>query len=146
MFNTISNLSRKSDKYGDVHFISFLGATLSRLAYMNDNKFLTSYSQIMGPVIQPKLLQGINSVDSSNLGDLLDDQKIFGLDKGTNDIFTNHEYQYKGKNFIDFIGLNMPQNINIINGDLKGNKIFPVPGEETQTEQVKYISIGWSYY
>ena len=146
MFNTISNLSRKSDKYGDVHFISFLGATLSRLAYMNDNKFLTSYSQIMGPVIQPKLLQGINSVDSSNLGDLLDDQKIFGLDKGSNDIFTNHEYQYKGKNFIDFIGLNMPQNINIINGDLKGNKTFPVPGEETQTEQVKYISIGWSNY
>lgn len=56
MFNTISNLSRKSDKYGDVHFISFLGATLARLAYMNDNKFLTSYSQIMGPVIQPKIL------------------------------------------------------------------------------------------
>ena len=146
MFNTINNLSRKSDKYGDVHFISFLGATLARLAYMNDNKFLTSYSQIMGPVIQPKILQGINSVDSSNLGDLLDDQKIFGLDKGNNDIFTNHEYQYKGKNFVDFIGLNMPQNINIINGDLKGNKTFPVPGEETQSEQVKYISIGWSNY
>lgn len=146
MFNTISNLSRKSDKYGDLHFISFLGATLARLAYMNDNKFLTSYSQIMGPVIQPKILSGINGVDANNLGDLLDDQKIFGLDKGSDDIFANHEYQYKGKNFIDFIGLNMPQNINIINGDLKGEKKFPVPGEETQPEQVKYISIGWSNY
>jgi len=146
MFNTISNLSRKSDKYGDVHFISFLGATLARLAYMNDNKFLTSYSKIMGPVIQQKILSGINDVDANNLGDLLDDQKIFGLDKGSDDIFVNHEYQYKGKNFIDFIGLNMPQNINIINGDLKGEKKFPVPGEETQPEHVKYISIGWSNY
>ena len=41
MFNTFKNLSRKSEKYGDVHFISFLGAILSRLAYLNDNKFLT---------------------------------------------------------------------------------------------------------
>jgi len=146
MLNTISNLNRKADRYGDVHFISFLGATLARLAYLNDNNFLTSYNQIMGPVIQPKILQGINGVDSNNLGDLLDDQKIFGLDKGSDDIFANYEYDYKGKNFIDFIGLNMPQNINIINGDLKGEKKFPVPGEETQSEQVKYISIGWSNY
>jgi hypothetical protein len=146
MFNTISNLNRKSDRYGDVHFISFLGATLARLAYMNDNKFLTSYSQIMGPVIQPKILAGINSVDSNNLGQLLDDQAIFGLDKGSDDIFSKHEYEYKGKKFIDFIGLNMPQNINIINGDLKGEKTFPVPGEETKADEVKYISIGWSNY
>lgn len=146
MFNTINNLNRKPDKYGDLHFISFLGATLSRIAYFNDNKFLNSYSQIMGPVIQPKILTGINSVDANNLGDLLDDEKIFGLDKGNNDVFAKHEYDYKGKNFIDFIGLNMPQNINIINGDLKGEKIFPVPGEETKPEQVKYISIGWSNY
>lgn len=146
MFNTISNLGRKTDKYGDVHFISFLGATLARLAYMNDNKFLARYSQIMGPVIQPKILSGINGVDANKLDDLLDDQKIFGLDKGSYDIFANHEYKYKGKNFIDFIGLNMPQNINIINGDLKGEKKFPVPGEETKSEEVKYISIGWSNY
>lgn len=146
MLNTISNLNRKPDRYGKVHFISFLGATLSRIAYLNDNKFLTSYSQIMGQVIQPKILTSINSVDANNLSDLLDDEKIFGLDKGSNDIFSNYEYQYNGKNFIDFIGLNMPQNINIINGDLKGEKKFPVPGEETQSEQVKYISIGWSNY
>ena len=75
MFNTISNLRRKTDMYGDVHFISFLGATLSRLAYMDDNKFLNSYNQIIGRVIQPKILQGINNVDSNNLGDLIDDQK-----------------------------------------------------------------------
>ena len=146
MFNTISNLNRKTDMNGDVHFISFLGSTLSRLAYMDDNKFLTSYSQIIGPVIQPKILQGINNVDSNNLGDLLDDQKIFGLNKSPNDIFSNYEYKYKGKNFIDFIKLNMPQNINIINGDIAGNKSFPVPGQQTPLDAVKYISIGWSNY
>ena len=146
MFNTISNLSRKTDKYGDIHFISFLGSTLARLAYMDDNKFLTNYSQIIGPVIQPKILQGINNVDSNNLGALLDDQKIFGLDKSPNDIFSNYEYQYKGKNFIDFIKLNMPQNINIINGDIAGNIMYPIPGQQTPLDTVKYISIGWSNY
>ena len=39
MFNTISNISRKADKYGDVHFVSFLASTLSRLAYFDDNHF-----------------------------------------------------------------------------------------------------------
>ena len=73
MFNTISNLSRKSDMYGNLHFISFLGATLSRLAYMDDNKFLTSYSRIMGPVIHPEILKGINDVNYNNLSELLDD-------------------------------------------------------------------------
>ena len=132
--------------YGDVHFISFLGSTLARLAYMDDNKFLTKYSLIMGPVIQPKILQGINNVDSNNLGLLLDDQKIFGLDKSQNDIFSNYEYQYKGKNFIDFIKLKMPQNINIINGDIAGIRSYPVPGKQTPLDAVKYISIGWSNY
>jgi len=146
MFNTISNLSRKADKYGDIHFISFLGSTLSRLAYLDDNKFLTSYNSIMGPVIQPRILQGINSVSPNNLSDLLNDQQIFGLNKDSNDIFKNNEYQYKGKNYIDFIGLNMPQNVNIINGDLPGTKQFPVPGQETSPDTVKYISIGWSNY
>jgi hypothetical protein len=40
----------------------------------------------------------------------------------------------------------MPQNINIINGDLKGDKKFPVAGQETPSDTVKYISIGWSNY
>ena len=146
MFNTISNISRKSDKYGDVHFISFLSSVLSRLAYMDDNKFLTSYNAIMGPVIQPKILQSINQVNSNALSDLLDDQKIFGLNKDANDIFNNYEYQYKGKNYIDFLGLNMPQNVNIINEDLLGTVNCPVQGQETPPDTVKYISIGWSNY
>ena len=146
MFNTINNMSRKPDKYGDLHFISFLGSVLARLAYLDDNKFLNSYNSIMGPIIHPQILQGINKVGSGNLSELLDDQKIFGLNKGPNDIFKNYEYQFNGKNYIDFIGLNMPQNVNIINGDLQGNKTVPVPGQPTPSESVKYISIGWSNY
>jgi hypothetical protein len=145
MFNTISNLSRKTDKYGDIHFISFLGSTLARLAYMDDNKFLTNYNKIVGPVIQPQILQGINNVESNNLSALLDDELIFGL-KNQENVFSNYQYDYKGKKFVDFIGLNMPQNINIINGDLSGNISYPVPGQETQLDTVKYISIGWSNY
>jgi len=146
MFNTISNSTRKADKYGDVHFISFLSATLSRLAYMDDNKFLKSYSDIMGPVIQPKILQAINNVKQDNLASLLDDQTLFGLNKDANDIFSNYEYEYKGKNYIDFLALNMAQNINIINGDLPGTINYLVPGEQTPPDFVKYISVGWSNY
>ena len=146
MLNTISNFSRQSERYGDIHFISFLGAILSRLAYLNDNKFLTSYNSIMGPVIHPQILQAINNVNQSNLYSLLDDQTLFGLNKGQNDIFQNYEYQYKGKNYIDFIKLNMPQNVNIINGDIAGNVSYPVKGQTAPLDAVKYISIGWSNY
>ena len=146
MLNTISNFSRNSERYGDINFISFLGAILSRLAYLNDNKFLTSYNSIMGPVINPQILQAINNVNQNNLDLLLDDQTLFGLNKGPNDIFKNFEYQYKGKNYIDFIKLNMPQNVNIINGDIAGNVSYPVQGQQTPPNTVKYISIGWSNY
>jgi hypothetical protein len=146
MFNTIKNFSRKSEKYGDVHFISFLGSVLARLAYLNDNKFLTSYNSIMGPVIHPKILQSINNVKHENLDLLLDNQTLYGLNKDANDIFKNYEYNYKGRNHIDFLKLNMPQNINIINGDIDGIRKFPVPGEQTPIDAVKYISIGWSNY
>jgi hypothetical protein len=100
----------------------------------------------MGPVIHPKILQAINNVNQSNLSSLIDDQTLFGLDKGQNDIFRNFEYEYKGKNYIDFIKLNMPQNVNIINGDIAGSVSYPVPGQQTPPNTVKYISIGWSNY
>lgn len=146
MFNTLSNINRKSDMYGNIHFISFLGSTLARLAYMDDNKFLTSYSKIMGPVIQPKILHCINNVNYTNLEDLLNDETIFELNKTNDNIFSDYKYEYKGKQFIDFIKLKMPENINIINGDIAGNISYPVPGQETPSDNVKYISIGWSNY
>lgn len=146
MLNTFSNFSRQSEKYGDVHLISLLGATLSRLAYMNDNKFLTSYDSIMGPVFHPRILKSINGVNPNNLPLLLDDETLFGLNEGPIDIFKKFEYKYKGKNYIDFIKLNIPQNVNIINGDIAGSISYPVPGQQTPPNTVKYISIGWSNY
>jgi hypothetical protein len=234
MFNTISNLSRKSDKYGDVHFISFLGANLARLAYDDDKKFLKSYLRIMGPVVYDQLLAGIDSVDHNNLRELLDDEKIFGLHKKNNPIqagglnvnlwgprkvdsvasknpvpmvnttdktglnkppqmvpsgvltqmsppqktaqhplvpptvsipeatiipnakkiplmtpvinFDGYTYDYNGKKYIDFIALGMPQNINILNGEIKGKAEYPIPGKPASPGSVKYISIGWSNY
>ena len=146
MLNTISNFSRKSERYGDIYFISFLGAVLSRLAYLNDNKFLTSYNSIMGPVIHPKILQAINNVNQSNLSSLLDDQTLFGLNGWPNDTFRSYEYKYKGRNYLDVIKLNIPQNVNIINGDIAGSVSYPVPGQQTPPNTVKYISIGWSNY
>ena len=141
MFNTISNFSRKSDKYGDVHFISFLGASLARLAYLTDNNFLKNYTEIMGPIIPANILQGINSVSPNNLTELLDDQKIFDLENNT-----SYTYTYNGKKYIDFIGLSMPQNINIINRELSGKLNYLIPSQPATPGSVKYISIGWSNY
>jgi hypothetical protein len=146
MFNSVTNLNRKAEKYGDLHFVSFFSAILARLAYLNDNNFLINYNKIMGPVVNTQILKAINDVDQNNLAKLLDDQTLFGLNGSDSDIFKNFEYQYKGKNYIDFIKLNMPQNVNIINGDLKGTINYPLPGEETPNDAVKYISIGWSNY
>jgi hypothetical protein len=146
MSSFISNLNRKTEKYGDVHFISFFGAILARLAYLDDNKFLKNYNSIFGPVIQPKILQAINGVDPNNLRLLLDDQTLFGLNKWPNDTFRNYEYQYKGRNYLDVIKLNIPQNVNIINGETTGNLVYPLPGQQTPPDFVKYISIGWSNY
>jgi len=146
MSSFISNLNRKSEKYGDVHFISFFGAILARLAYLNDNNFLKNYASIIGPVIQPKILQAINGVNPNNLRLLLDDQTLFGLNKWPNDTFRNFEYSYKGRNYLDVLKLNIPQNVNIINGETRGNLVYPLPGQQTQPNDVKYISIGWSNY
>jgi len=146
MFKTFSNLSRKADRYGDLHFLSFYGATLSRLAYLDDNKFYQNYVTIMGPVIHEKILTAINGVSSDNLQALLDDQTLYGLTGGADDIFSQYEYKYQDKTFLDFVRLKMPQNINIINGEVKGEKQFVVQGASPADSTVRYISIGWSNY
>ena len=143
--NIYKNYQRQKEPFGDVHFISFLSATLSRISYQNDNDFLKSYTSIMGPVINREILDCINKVPSTNLEELLDDEKIFGLKKPDNK-FKDNTYKYKEKLYIDFIKLNMPQNINIINKELKGNIEYKIQGSRPANEQVKYISIGWSNY
>ena len=146
MFKTFSNLSRKADKYGDLHFLSFYGAVLSRLAYLDDNRFYQNYVTIMGPIIHEKILTAINSVSSDNLQALLDDQTLYGLTGGPDDIFSKYEYKYEDKNFLDFVQLKMPQNINIVNGESKAEKQFVVQGTSPADSTVRYISIGWSNY
>jgi len=141
----IKNYKREKERFGDVHFISFLSATLSRIAYQNDNNFLNSYTSIMGPVINPEILESINSVQSNQLDNLLDDEALFGLTT-PNNMFKEYTYTYKQKLYIDFIKLNMPQNINIINKDLKGNVEYKIEGSRPANEVVKYISIAWSNY
>jgi hypothetical protein len=146
MFKTFSNLSRKADRYGDLHFLSFYGATLSRLAYLDDNKFYQNYVTIMGPVIHKKILTAINGVSSDNLQALLDDQTLYGLTGGADDIFSKYEYKYQDKTFLDFVRLKMPQNINIINGESTEEKQFVVQSASPPDSTVRYISIGWSNY
>lgn len=163
---TITNLSRTADKYGSVTFISFLGAVLSRLAYMNDNQFFDKYMQIMGPVITPPIMEGIAGVPHDNLQDLLDDEKMFNLKSEGSKFKT---YEYNGKKYIDLIAEQMPQNINAINeesvghspiekinkfaswvskkkgGDPSGNEVDTQKGSLNHGD-VEYISIGWSNY
>ena len=129
MFNTFSNINRKADRYGEVHFISFYCAVLSRLAYFNDTKFLTQYNAIMGPIIPSSYLKAINDVNPDKMNELLNDN-----------IFGNPEN-------MKFIELNMPQNINIVNGDVSGKTIpEQLPVNPEQSELIKYISISWSNY
>ena len=143
--NTFKNLSRKNDKYGNLHFISFMSSILARLAYFNDNKFLTMYNSIFGPVISEKILTDIDNVTQDNLSKLLNDQDLFGLTGQDGDIFKNNEYIYNNKRFIDVLSLNIPQNVNIITNEIKGTISLTNP-VVVPPETVKYISIGWSNY
>ena len=134
------------EKFGDLHFISFLGCILSRQAYLNDDEFLTNYSIIMGQIIPIRILENINNVSSTDLDILLDDQRLFGLTGEADDVFRDYEYLYKGKNYIDFVRLGIPENINILNGEKSGEVQYRIPPIITIHNQIKYISIAWSNY
>jgi hypothetical protein len=135
----LANFSRKADKYGNVHFISLVGTILSRLAYCNDNMFLERYMAIFGPVIPSKFLQEMDSVSSNNLEDLLDDETDYKLSTDPSVPSTS----FQNKKYIDWLKLNIPQQVNIINGEIKGT--LPVT-QSSDSSSVKYISIGWSNY
>jgi hypothetical protein len=132
---TLANLSRKSDQYGDLHFISFYCAILSRLAYTNDNFFLKYYKKIFGPIIPEKVMKDIDAI--TDIVDILNDQKIFGLNTSNPGTYT-----YKDKLFIDFIDQGMPQRVNEIIQEVRSANIY----EPGVSGNVKYISIGWSNY
>lgn len=140
MLSSISNLSRKSNKFGELHFISFYSSVLCRLSYFDDNRFLTNYNKIFGPIITDNILTSINSVESHELEKLLDDETLFQLK-----IENNKTVEYNKKLYIDFVGLDMPQNINIINGETKGTVPESIPSS-VDSKSVQYISLGWSNY
>ena len=136
---TLSNLSRKADMYGNVHFISFYCSVLSRLAYFNDKKFLDKYSSIFGSIIPESILTCINAVPK--ISNILDDEIIFKLNSGNPYNFPI--YEYNGKKFIPFI--EMCQQINIVNGEINNKSIKSSPDEKVK-QRVKYISIATSNY
>ena len=145
------NLTRKADKLGNINFISFLGAVLSRLAYMNDNKFLKSYNKIMGQIIPTEILTSINNeVSNNNMFSLSTDAPIINYLKsnGAGNKITTIDYIDKNKQTkqsIDFF--KMSELVNISNGDTKPSKNEPqISNSMIDGSNVKYISIGWSNY
>lgn len=148
MMNTFSNMSRKSDQYGNVHFISLYGAILSRLAYMNDNKFLDCYCKIFGPIVLPQILQAIDTVSVNDLKKEINDQQMFQLTQtgGGNNPLDKYEYTFKNEHFLAFNALNIPKNVNIVTGEITGTVIPILSGAPPSPSDVKYISIGWSNY
>lgn len=136
----LSNMSRKADEYGNIHFVSLYGAILSRLAYNNDNTFFTNYNKIFGPVILPNFLKGMS--DAKTIQDLLDDENVLGLKKSHNLIpFT---YQFEGKTFLAFDKVNITRDVNEATGEVKGT--VKANANLDSSGSMKYISIGWSNY
>lgn len=155
MMNTFSNMNRKADQYGNVHFISLYGVILSRLAYMNDNKFLDCYCKIFGPVVSLQILQAVDAVSANELKNEINDQQIFRLKSdgdatsisgGNNNPLNKYEYTFKNDHFIAFNELNIPKNVNIVTGEINGTVVPILSGIPPIMGQVKYVSIGWSNY
>ena len=146
--NTFSNMSRKADQYGNVHFISLYGVILSRLAYMNDNKFLDSYCAIFGPIISLQILKAIDTVSANDINKEIKDQDMFRLKSGGggNEPLDKYQYTFNNERFLAFNELNIPKNVNIITGEISGTVVPVLSGLPPTPGEVKYISIGWSNY
>jgi hypothetical protein len=116
---TFSNLVRKSDLYGNVHFISLYATILSRLAYNNDNSFLKLYCAIFGPIVTPQIM---SDIDKASTPYLIKDGDIFTLNSNMNatNELSKHEFSFKEEHFIAFNELNIPKNVNIITNEIKG--------------------------
>jgi hypothetical protein len=127
--------------YGNVHFISFYSAVLSRFAYFSDKNFLEQYNKIIGPIIPLSILTAMNSI--TDIPEILDDSAVFDLNNNPNQYPT---FSYEGKKFIAFN--DMAKKINMINGEVK--ETYELTPEEEKHRgaygNVKYISIATSNY
>jgi hypothetical protein len=136
-----------SVNYGETCFMSFYAATLTRLSYFDDNKFIQFYNQIICNVIPTSILSGINGVvlEGSDLNNLFNDEYAFDLN---NDDVTFKTYNNaKGEKRIDYVAMNMPQDINIITGEMTGTRRYPVIEDIASVDQyIKYISLACSNY
>jgi hypothetical protein len=133
--------SNTEKNYGDVHFISFYSAVLSRFAYFSDKNFLEQYNKIIGPIIPTPILSAMNSI--GDLPEILDDETVFDL---INNPLNLPLFTYGGKKFIAFD--DMAKKINMINGEVKETYEL-TPEEQSQRGaygNVKYISIATSNY
>lgn len=146
---TPSFLSRKSEKFGDLHMISLWGSILARLSYNEDSSFIENYCKITDNKIYENILKGINKacLPGADLKKILNDESLFDLST-SNSFFSDYTYSYNGKKYIDFIKLEIPQNVNIINGEIKSSSIHTINDLYTplNTCDVKYISICTSNY
>lgn len=118
MLKTFSNLSRKSDKYGNVHFISFYSSVLSRLAYFSDEYFLEKYVSIFGPIINENIMKCIDSAE--DISALLDDETIFKLN--SDNPYNFPTYTYNNKQFVEFIDL--AKQVNVINNEVNDKNLL----------------------
>jgi len=140
-----SSFPRKSNSvnYGDTCFMSFYASTLSRLSYFDDNKFIQFYNQIIGNVIPTSILSGINKIVlEGDLNNLFNDEYAFNLSSREFQTYSNKE----GKQFIDYVAMNMPQNINIITGEMMGTRTYHEVDFATVDQNIKYISLACSNY
>lgn len=130
--------------YGNTCFMSFYASTMTRLSYFDDNKFIQFYNQIMGNVIPESILTDINKVVSSpnsDLKNLFNDELSFDLRSGTFKTYNN-----KNGKFIDYVEMNMPQDINIITDEMTGVRTYPEANIAAVDQNIKYISLACSNY
>jgi len=134
----------RSEKYGDVHFISFYCAILARLVYCNDHDFVENYTSIFGHVIPPDIMNCIDNVEMPH--QLLDDEKVFGslLKKKL-----YPTYEKEGKTYIAFE--EMAKNVNILIGEDEFSKVKSMKDHKHKFGSIKhsslrYVSIATSNY
>jgi hypothetical protein len=138
-----SELNR-SERYGDVHFISFYCAVLARLVYCNDQNFVENYDSIFGQVIPRDIMHCIDNV--KNAQQLLDDEKVFGsLFKKK----TYSTYERNGRTYIAFE--EMAKNVNILIGEDEFSKVKSIKTHKHKLGSIKhsslrYVSIATSNY
>ena len=134
----------RSERYGDVHFISFYCAILARLVYCNDHEFVENYTNIFGNVIPTDIMRCIDNVEKSQ--QLLNDEKVFGSLIKKNKYPT---YERQGKTYIAFE--EMAKNVNILIGEDEFSNVKSIKSHKHKFGSIKnsdlrYVSIATSNY